>query len=63
MAELVKPANVPQCPYCRRDLELVIENRSNSGKVGIALVCPKHGTVNERWKNELIADLAQKGVK
>ena len=44
---------MPQCPICLRDLDLVIEDRNRRGQVEMALVCAKHGTINERWKNEL----------
>jgi hypothetical protein len=52
-----RPLNVPLCPRCGRDLELVVEDRNRSGHVEIALVCAKHGSFPSGWRNDLLTNV------
>lgn len=51
-SEIVGAANIPRCPYCKRDLVLAVEERKH-GKTFIALMCSKHGAVQEKWRSRL----------
>lgn len=50
MSLIEPPRQIPTCPKCGRDLDLVVEDRNKTGKVQIALVCPKHGSFPSGWK-------------
>lgn len=57
MSVIERPLNIPTCPKCGRDLELVVEDRNRKGQVEISLVCAKHGTFPSGWRNNMLGSL------